>query len=442
MGNVRHKRDQVSGSKLIGRVPHHESPALLTTSTKECVGSNHNDTPDQPEEFSGPWDDMLSGEPLPMEFELPEGQEPDEAGVKRDLHQDRVKYYADDLRAKAEAREIVASAEDTGAALLRAEQLRAMLLDSAALDLIPPPLPVIDGFLYRDSLAWLHGKPGHGKSFVALDWAACISLGLPWQEHETVQGPVLYLVAEGAGGIRQRVRAWEDMAQCPMAVQFLPVAIQVMTPTECAALSALVAEMKPALVVLDTQARVTAGHDENSAKDMGLFVAAADRIREASGACVLIVHHEARAGENMRGSTAMEGAATSILRATKEGSVITISTTKQKDIEEAEDIRLNLRPRLDSAVLVSLTGRETHALGSESEATILETLRDSFVRRAATGSDLIEITGLSKATVYRTLSSLVKQGFVENIGTAKLARYVIAGESQSHGLTESHDPSV
>jgi hypothetical protein len=111
----------------------------------------------------------------------------------------------------------------------RIDQLRAALLDSKSLDSLPDPQPVIDGVLYLDSLAWLHGKPGHGKSFVALDWAACVAAGLPWQGCETRQGTVLYVIAEGVSGLRQRVRAWEEHAGQHMDVIFLPIAVQLLS---------------------------------------------------------------------------------------------------------------------------------------------------------------------------------------------------------------------
>jgi hypothetical protein len=117
------------------------------------------------------------------------------------------------------------SAEEIGDTLSRRGQLQATVLNSYGLDDLPAPEALIDGILYRDTLAWLHGKPGCGKSFIALDWAGCVSTGLPWQDRVVTLGPVL--------------------------------------------------------IVVDTQARVTVGADENSARDMGELVAAADRLRQA-----------------------------------------------------------------------------------------------------------------------------------------------------------------
>jgi len=168
--------------------------------------------------------------------------------------------------------------------LSRIDELRGALIGSGGLDTLPVPEPVIDGLLYRDSLAWLHGKPGHCKSFVALDWACCIDAGLPWMGLAVTPGPVLYVIAEGTTGLHPRVRAWEHRAGCKTGVIFLPVAVQMLQPADTAAIAALAAELGCVLVVIDTQARVTVGADENSAVDMGRLVVAAEQIRMASGA--------------------------------------------------------------------------------------------------------------------------------------------------------------
>src|SRR4051794_24201973 len=75
--------------------------------------------------------------------------------------------------------------DETTRVKVRAEELRARLLDAAGLQAIPPPAPLVDGWLFKDSLAWLGGKPGHGKTFVAVDLAGCVATGLPWHGHPT-----------------------------------------------------------------------------------------------------------------------------------------------------------------------------------------------------------------------------------------------------------------
>ena len=297
------------------------------------------------------------------------------------------------------------------------DRLRGQLLDSAGLDRIAAPRPVVAGVLYSDSLAYLIGPPGHAKSFVALDLAGHVAGGETWAGNPTTAGAALYLIAEGASGLRPRVRAWEEAMRKPMAeVKFLPVAVQAGADPQWAALVDLAAELGPALVVLDTQARITVGMEENSARDMGLFVHRAERLRQATGACVVVVHHQGRNGEHMRGSTALEGAATTILRVTKDEDVVTVECVKQKDAAPFEPIYLRLIPHGLSAIVTPTD--HPH-----------ETVADSpTIRRALTawwechGSDWLSASALIKSkviaesTFHRNRKALVDSGRVEQKG--------------------------
>ncbi|MFG2145530.1 AAA family ATPase [Streptomyces sp. NPDC048696] len=305
-----------------------------------------------------------------------------------------------------------------------AGRLRSLLLDSPALDSVPDPLPLIDGVLYADSLAWLWGRPGSGKSFVALDWAGSVASGLPWQGHETTRGPVLYLVAEGGGGLRRRVRAWETNTRQPMTgVWFLPEAVQLLNTGPRLELVALVAELRPLLIVIDTQARVTVGAEENSNGEMGRLVAAADQLRQASGACVLMVHHGDKAGNDLRGASALDGAATTVIRATKDGPHIRLDCRKQKDAEDFPALLLRLDPVAESAVIRVSRSCET-STGSEAE--ILALLRDAFEATGASVTQLKESCDLSRATLYRAVNALLKRGAIRNIGSERAPRYLPA----------------
>ena len=53
---------------------------------------------------------------------------------------------------------------------------------------------------------------------------------------------------------------------------FLPVPVSLADPLDVSAVSVLLADLRPVLVIIDTQARVTLGLDENSSRDMGRFV--------------------------------------------------------------------------------------------------------------------------------------------------------------------------
>lgn len=305
----------------------------------------------------------------------------------------------------------------------RLTELRKALVDTTTLDTIPDPEPLIDGILYRDSLSWLYGKPGSGKSFVALDWAASVATGTPWHTRTVTPGPVLYLVAEGVRGMRKRVRAWETANQQAMTgVTFLPIAVQLLHGTDRQALLALVEELQPALVIIDTQARCTVGASENDAGEMGRVVAAGDLIRTASSACVLMVHHSGKNGLDLRGSSAFEGAATSIIKVNKDGTRLDVISDKQKDEDDFEPIRLRMTPTGNSLVLTA-SDLGSNAARSEAQQQIITELRQSFGSNGASSTQLLKTTGIPERSFYRELKALVDAYAVAKVGTLARPRY-------------------
>ncbi len=313
------------------------------------------------------------------------------------------------------------------AELGRYAQLAAALLGAAELDKLPNPDPLVDRVLYRDSLAWVQGKPGHAKTFGVIDMAACVASGRDWHGYPVHQGLVLYIIAEGARGVRARVRAWEDGHGVRLGdeIRFLPVPVQFLDRVDHDALRRLARELQPVLIVVDTQARVTVGADENSSRDMGVFVDAAEALRRECGACVLIVHHEGRGGEHMRGSTALEGAATTIVRFTKDGPLVTVECRKQKDEEPFEEIALRLVPLGASAVL-SHEAVGLNSVVTDSEHQLISVLRNSFGTTGATTTELEKASGLPRTSFFRAKKALISKGLLRDISTSSRPRYVLA----------------
>lgn len=199
---------------------------------------------------------------------------------------------------------------------------------------------LVRGLLPRTGLGVIYGPPGSGKSFVALDVALHIALGRRWAGQRVEQAGVVFVAAEGAEGFRRRVAA----ARKRLAAWGAPFGMIAATPNLGMAngdTDALVAAIRahafpsawsPGVVVLDTTARVIAGIDENSAKEMGVFVANADRISRELRCLVLAVHHAGKSAEaGMRGSSALHGAADVEWSISAENGVRTIRLVKSKD---------------------------------------------------------------------------------------------------------------
>ncbi|MDH6125924.1 AAA family ATPase [Kitasatospora sp. GP82] len=229
----------------------------------------------------------------------------------------------------------------------RLKALEAELLGTEDLDNIPALEPIIADVLFRDTLARIFGASGTFKSFTTLDFAGCVGTGKLWHGRLVRQGLVIYLVAEGIKGIRKRVRAWEQHYGIKMTgVRFLPRPVQAMDP-EWLVLIELCQRLQPALVIVDTQARVTVGIEENSNTEMGRVVDRMEQLRTASGACVLLVHHTGNEGERGRGATAVKGALQTEISITRKGKslhdiTVTLGTGKQKDDEELGDVVFGL----------------------------------------------------------------------------------------------------
>ena len=309
---------------------------------------------------------------------------------------------------------------------IRADNLCGQLLDVDGLATIQAAVPLVEDWLMTNSLAWLGGKPGHAKTFVAIAFGCCVATGTPWHGHRATQGRVLYVIAEGASGLGRRVEAWAiDHGTRPADIVFLPVPVQLLEPVDVQAFSQVLADLTPALVIIDTQARVTVGAEENSSRDMGRFVETLEGLRRATGACILIVHHEPRVGEHLRGSTALDGGRHHRPEDPQDGPVVTVENTKQKDHEESPDLMLALTPLADSCIL-SHEGVGLLSQLTASENELLTVLWDSFGTGGATKTELKEASDMPKSSYYRPINALVSKGKVVATKEGRSTRYVSA----------------
>jgi hypothetical protein len=234
-------------------------------------------------------------------------------------------------------------------ALALVPQTRALkLLSLAELFAVKPPKWLIKGAVAEGCFAAIIGPHASYKSFVALDMAFCVANGRPWQGREVRQGPVVYVAGEGQAGVGQRALGWTQAKEGDHEAPFLTVPQGVAMPTgQLDELIGLIAAMDtpPALIILDTLARNFGTADENSSTDMGAFIAACDRLRLETGACVMVVHHTGKDLERgARGSNALPGGLDCMIGVKREGDRVTVINKapigKQKDAAEFDDIAL------------------------------------------------------------------------------------------------------
>ncbi len=215
---------------------------------------------------------------------------------------------------------------------------------------------IIKGLIEMESLAQIFGESGSGKSFIALDIAACIASGTPFHDHEVKQGAVIYIAGEGHNGLKRRLLALErlkeiSLDQAPLflskaAAQFLDAASA--QAVADAVDQVVLTEGPPALIIVDTLARNFGPGDENATKDMSNFVAALDRLKGRHGCTLILVHHTGHSDKDRgRGSAALKAALDAEFRVEKTEDIITLINTKMKDAAPP----LEMYFRLETVVL-------------------------------------------------------------------------------------------
>lgn len=372
--------------------------------------------------ISAPTPSSTPDEPVPEPDSEPEPGEQPPSAIEDAGYQQLVDLEYARQKAREEARKRLT--EESAGTAEHLARLRASALGSAALRKMPEPTHLAEGLLVVNSLAWLHSKPKSFKSFWAIDLVGHVATGRKWHGRDVHRSNVLYVVAEGAGGIGKRVAAWEDYHHCSLEglVTFIPFAVQFAKPDEVAALAAFAKEMEAGLVVIDTQARSTVGMDESSAKDMSVYVDRAEEIKKATEACVLTIHHEGWAGGHMRGSSAMQGGADSVLSIDRSGMWLTLVSEAQKDIPEAEDIKYLMQPLSGSLVVTGgLEGMADLPELTEGQTELMERLINTTEIGGLTASELRAQTGQDRRRLHDRLNWLKSKGLLRKEGQKFLA---------------------
>jgi AAA domain len=205
----------------------------------------------------------------------------------------------------------------------------------------------IEGVLPKAGLIALYGPSGCGKSYVALDMAGSIARGAPWAGIPTEKRKVAYIVAEGEGDFRKRIKAYMMHRNDPgdnYTIHVLEAAPNLGSPNDVRELvRGLQACGHLDIIFVDTLARTMQGLDENSAKDMGLVVSNCGTIHKETGATMVLIHHSGKnAGNGMRGSSALRAAADAELEFVRNGPTTTMTVTKMKGGDDGATFRFQV----------------------------------------------------------------------------------------------------
>ena len=198
----------------------------------------------------------------------------------------------------------------------------------------------VEGLLISGAMSVVYGPSNCGKTFFASDLSLHIALGWRWRDLEVEQGGVIYIAAEGAHGIKNRVAAFKkhhNIDGIPFAV--LPTTVNM--SDAAGDIDKLINTVRLAarkygrisMVVVDTLARVMVGN-ENAAEDMNALIVNCDRLRHVTNAHVMIIHHSGKQREaGARGSSALRAATDTEIEIDKVDNISTAQVTKQRELE-------------------------------------------------------------------------------------------------------------
>lgn len=206
----------------------------------------------------------------------------------------------------------------------------------------------IKRFLPARGIAALYGKPGSLKSFVAVHMALSRALGREWAGRRVSQAPVIYIAAEGAGGLRKRKAgyeiAWPNM---PTSVPFYLISAAPNLGSEQSDVQQIAADIteagiKPGLIVIDTLAQTLGSGDENGS-GMIAFASNAAVLAKQFDALVLVIHHSGLsegAQQRMRGHSSFHGALDALILCERSEGELAATLTLQKLKDESANVKL------------------------------------------------------------------------------------------------------
>ena len=202
---------------------------------------------------------------------------------------------------------------------------------------------IVEDLLTAGAMSVFYGESNSGKTYLALDLAISIARGIPWLGKKTVQAPAIYVAAEGARTIQNRVLSYKrhhrvddfPLGIVGTSVDLLDSAADTPKLVETIERCAQDLGQRPSLVVIDTLARAMAGGNENAPEDMGALVRNSDLIRQKTGVHVMWIHHSGKdSAKGARGHSSLRAATDSEIEVKHDPvtEIRTATVTKQRDL--------------------------------------------------------------------------------------------------------------
>jgi len=226
----------------------------------------------------------------------------------------------------------------TGSAVV--EKLQLVFGDQLG-DEYEAPNELVEGLMTIGSSVVVYGDSNSGKTFWALSVATAIATGAECYGRRTDPGLVVYLASEAPGSIRSRMQAikkfyvcnLENLAMVPVPMNFYSGDQDSNDVIELVKAVEQIKGKPVRLIIGDTLARMSAGANENSGEDMGPVMARFDQVAHATGAALMIIHHNGKdQAKGARGWSGIRAHIDTEIEVAEKDGVRSVTVTKQREL--------------------------------------------------------------------------------------------------------------
>jgi len=233
--------------------------------------------------------------------------------------------------------------QQTGTAVI--DKLKVVFGDQLGSDYEAPD-ELVEGLMTIGSSVVVYGDSNSGKTFWALSVATAIAAGSDCYGRKTDPGLVVYLASEAPGSIRSRMQAikkyhgcdLENLAMVPVPMNFYNGDQDAHDVIELVRAIEQIKNQRVRLIIGDTLARMSAGANENSGEDMGPVMARFDQVATATGAALMIIHHNGKdAAKGARGWSGIRAHIDTEIEVTEKEGTRSVTVTKQRELPSKGD---------------------------------------------------------------------------------------------------------
>jgi len=233
--------------------------------------------------------------------------------------------------------------QQTGNAVI--EKLKVVFGDQLSSEYEAPD-ELVEGLMTIGSSIVVYGDSNSGKTFWALSVATAIATGTDCYGKKTDPGLVVYLASESPSSIRSRMQAikkfygcnLENLAMVPVPMNFYNGDQDAQDVIELVRTIEQLKGKQVRLIIGDTLARMSAGANENSGEDMGPVMARFDQVAQATGAALMIIHHNGKdTAKGARGWSGIRAHIDTEIEVTEKDGIRSVTVTKQRELPSKGD---------------------------------------------------------------------------------------------------------